>query len=93
MDRNRRYDVFDELLNLMRDMNDKSITLTKKDVCDGDNFLIFGFGYDSHTITFKKTRSGIWYLFFDNDEPMLLEECPTLFYETLVKNLKKVKHS
>ena len=82
-----RFDTFGTLLNKLKGMENKSITLTEKDIYRGDRFLIFGFGYDSHTITFKKRKDGVWFIFFNNDEPIILEECPTSFFLTLIKNL------
>ena len=80
------YDTFGTLLDKLRGMENKSITLTKTDVVEGDNFLIFS-AYDSITITFKRRYDGIWVIYFSNDEPILLEDCPMSFYLTLLKNL------
>ena len=82
------YEIFDELLNKVRGMENKSITLTKNDVYKGDNFLIFGVGYDEHTITLKRRYDGVWVVLFDHDERILLENCPPSFWKTLLKNLK-----
>ena len=81
------FDVFSELLNKLENMEGKSITLTKAD-CPNDNFLIFGFGYDEHTITFKRRwRDNLWMVCIKGDEPILLEDCPPSFYRTLVNFL------
>ena len=64
----------------------KSITLTKEDIASGDTFLIFS-AYDSHTITFKRRYDGVIVLLLDNDERILLEDCPDSFFYTLIKNL------
>ena len=80
------YDTFGTLLDKLRGMENKSITLTKTDVVEGDNFLIFS-AYDSITITFKRRYDGIWVVCFNNDEPILLEDCPMSFHLTLLKNL------
>lgn len=81
------WETMDKVWEKLRNYNGKSITLTKNDVVEGDNFLIFGFGYDEHTITFRKRYDGVWVIHFTNDEPILLEECPITFYYTLLKNL------
>ena len=80
------YEIFGRLLNKVSENMGKSITLTKNDVADGDNFLIFS-AYDSITITFKKRYDGVFVVLFNGGEPMLLENCPTSFYRTLLKNL------
>jgi hypothetical protein len=80
------YDTFGTLLDKLSGMENKSITITKTDVVEGDNFLIFS-AYDSITITFKRRYDGIWVVCFNNDESILLEDCPMSFYLTLLKNL------
>ena len=80
------YDTFGTLLNKLRGMENKSITLTKADIVEGDNFLIFS-AYDSITLTFKRRYDSVWVVCFSNDEPILLEDCPMSFYLTLLKNL------
>lgn len=81
------YEIFDELLTKLRGMEGKSITLTEKDIYPTDNFLIFGFGYDEHTITFRKRYDGVWVVVFSHDDKMLLGDCPPSFWRTLLKNL------
>lgn len=80
------FDLFLEVLNKIRPMVGKSITLTPNDIVAGDSFLIFS-AYDSHTITFKKRYDGVIVLLFDNDDSILLEDCPDSFLKTLNKNL------
>ncbi len=63
-----------------------SITFTKDNVAEGDDFLILGCGYDQCTVTFKRP-SDLWWVCFDNDEPMLLEDCPDSFYCSILKNI------
>ena len=79
-------DLFGAVLDKVYPMIGKSITLTRKDIAEGDNFLLFS-AYDSHTITFKKRYDGVIVLAFDNDSPILLENCPDSFFRTLIKNL------
>lgn len=80
------FDLFSRVLDKIYPMIGKSITLTPNDIASGDNFLIFS-AYDSHTITFKKRYDGVIVLLFDHDSPILLENCPDSFLETLNKNL------
>lgn len=81
-------DLFGKVLNKIYGMIDKSITLTEKDLHPTDHFLLLGKNTsESCTITFKRTNSGLIMLLFDNDEPILLENCPESFYKTLLKNL------
>lgn len=79
-------DLFGKVLDKVYPMLGKSITLTREDVASGDRFLIFS-AYDSHTITFTRSFSGVITLLFDHDEPILLEDCPDSFFQTLIKNL------
>lgn len=79
-------DLFGKVLDKVYSMIGKSITLTREDIASGDTFLIFS-AYESHTITFKRRYDGVIVLLLDNDEPILLEECPDSFLRTLIKNL------
>lgn len=73
-------------LDLLHKLTDGlEITFTPDNVADGDNFLIFS-AYKSVKCTFK--NCGLWYVLFDCDEPMLLEECPESFYRSILKNIK-----
>lgn len=80
------FELFLSVLAKIRTMIGKSITITREDVASGDTFLIFS-ACDSHTITFKRRYDGVIVLLFDNDEPILLEDCPDSFLRTLIKNL------
>jgi hypothetical protein len=80
------FELFISVLTKIRTMIGKSITLTREDVASGDTFLIFS-AYDSHTITFKRRSDGVIVLLFDNDDSILLEDCPDSFLRTLIKNL------
>ena len=86
------YDLFDKVLNVFRNVeygykNGIDITFTPKNVAYGDHFLIFS-AYKSCTCHFWKTSSGIIYVDFDGDEPMLLENCPESFFESILLNAK-----
>lgn len=82
------FDYFDAVLTkLYNGYMDKSIVLTEENVHPTDHFLLLGeLAHESITITFKN-HGGIIYVYFDCDEPMRLEECPTSFYRTLLKNM------
>ena len=87
-----RYDLFDKVLNGIYGYYKKNgkylkITFTPKNVAEGDRFLIFS-AYKETTCTFK-WRGDLLAVYFDNDEPMLLEECPDSFYRSILKNLPK----
>ena len=75
--------LFEHVLRKIKD--DMTITFTKDNIADGDNFLLLGCGYDSCTITFR--CFGLWYVLFDNDEPMLLEDVPDSFLRSILKNI------
>ena len=81
-------DIFSEVLDaLNKKGNNYEITFTKDNVARGDNFLLF---YDNRGITCKFTRgwSGVWRVWFNEDNPMLLENCPDSFLESILKNIK-----
>ena len=82
------FDYFGAVLaKLFNGYMDKSIVLTEENVHPTDHFLLLGkHAHESITITFKN-HGGIIYVYFDCDEPMRLEECPTSFYRTLLKNM------
>lgn len=82
------FDYFGAVLaKLFNGYMDKSIVLTEENVHPTDHFLLLGeLAHESITITFKN-HGGIIYVYFDCDEPMRLEECPTSFYRTLLKNM------
>lgn len=79
------YELFDKVLNKIEE--GMTITFTKDNIADGDDFLILDCGYDSCTITFKRFGD-IWYVLFDNDEPILLENVPVSFLRSILKNIK-----
>lgn len=77
------FGIFTKVLKVLKD--GMEITFTADNVAPGDNFLLFGY-YKSCTCTFR--NHGLWYVYFDNDEPMLLENCPESFYRSIIKNAK-----
>ena len=76
-------DLYSEVLNKIKD--GMEITFTPNNVAWGDNFLIFS-ATKKIKVTFK--NFGLWYVLFDGDEPMLLENCPDSFLESILKNIK-----
>ena len=81
----RNYELFDNVLKAIYD--GMEITFTPKNVAYGDRFLIFS-AYDKITVKFH-TRSVPFWVEFDGDEPMLLENCPDSFFESILKNVPK----
>lgn len=77
--------TFAKLLAYLKDGTE--ITFTTENIADGDDFLIL---YPNRpcTCTFKRSPWGVWYVYFDGDEPMLLEDCPESFYRSILKNIK-----
>lgn len=79
-------DEFGKLLDVIKD--GMKITLTQMDCVWGDNFLIFNDYRPEITVTIHTNRVPYW-LDFDGDEPMLLENCPDAFFTTLRKNIER----
>lgn len=80
-----RHEIVDALYDNLKD--GMTFTLTPKDIAYRDRFLIFS-AYDKQVITIHMNRVP-WWVEFDEDEPMLLEDCPTSFYRTLLLNIGK----
>jgi len=81
---NKDYELFSKVLKKIKD--GMSITFTKENIAEGDTFLILGCGYDTCTITFKRPCD-LWWVYFDNDEPLLLENVPNSFLRSIIKNI------
>lgn len=77
---------FSKLLSVIK--NGMKITLSQMDCVWGDNFLIFSDYRPYQTITLHTNRVPYW-IDFDGDEPMLLEDCPEAFFTTLRKNIER----
>ena len=77
---------FSKLLSVIK--NGMKITLSQMDCVWGDNFLIFSDYRPYQTITLHTNRVPYW-IEFDEDEPMLLEDCPEAFFTTLRKNIER----
>ncbi len=77
-------DLFEKALDLIKD--GMSIVFTPKNVAWGDDFLIFS-AYKKIKVTFR-WHSLLW-VEFDGDDPMLLENCPDSFFESIIKNIEE----
>lgn len=80
----KRNDLFSQVLDKIYD--GLKITFTPQNVAEDDNFLIFS-ACRKQTITFHTNRVPFW-IDFDGDEPMRLEDCPTSFFRSILKNIK-----
>lgn len=76
--------LFCKVLDVIHD--GMQITFTPDNVAVGDNFLIFS-AYKSCTCTFHTSHCPYW-VEFDGDEPMLLENCPDSFFRSIIKNAR-----
>ena len=76
-------DLFWKVLEKTRD--GMKITFTPNNIADGDNFLIFSANKEI-TATIHRNRVPYW-VEFDCDEPILLEDCPESFYKSILKNI------
>ena len=84
-DYKERAKLFGEVMTAITD--GMSIVFTPDNVDAGDDFLIFS-AYKSIKVTFHKNRVPFW-VEFEGDEPMLLENCPTSFFRSILKNIKR----
>jgi len=77
-------DLFNEVISKIKD--GMSITFTLENIADGDDFLIL---YPDRpcTVTFH-TKSVPYWVDFEGEEPMRLEDCPESFYRSILKNIK-----
>lgn len=82
----RDYTLFGNLLSQIKD--GMQITFTKKNVAEGDDFLIFNNDDESTTITLHTKCVPFW-IEFDNAEPMRLEDTPVSFWKSILKNIEK----
>ena len=78
-------DTFSLLLSKIE--NGMTFTLTKKDCAFADDFLLFS-GCRKQTITLHTNCVPYW-IDFDGDEPMRLEDTPCTFWQTLLLNIDK----
>ena len=78
-------DLYSQVLDKIYD--GLKITFTPSNVAWGDRFLIFTSYRKKQTVTFH-TKSVPYWLEFDGDEPMRLEDCPDSFLESILLNIK-----
>ena len=80
----KNYELFSKVLGKLKD--GMKITFTPSNVAAGDSFLIFSC-CEKQTVTFHTRRVPFW-MEFEDDEPMLLEDAPDSFYRSILKNIK-----
>lgn len=80
----RNYDLFSEVLGKIKD--GMKISFTENNVAHDDDFLIFSYR-KKQTVTFH-TKSVPYWIEFDGDEPMLLENVPNSFLRSILQNIK-----
>lgn len=80
----RNHQLFARVLNKI--CEGMTITFTENTIAEGDSFLILGCGYDKCEVSFH-CHGGLWWVYFDNDEPMLLEDVPDSFLRSILKNI------
>lgn len=77
-------DLFGKVLEKVYD--GMEITFNRNNVAAGDRFLILQ-GGRSITCKFVIGGGGIIRVYFDGDEPMLLEDCPESFLRSILLNV------
>lgn len=82
----QRHTLFSKVLDKIKD--GMKITFTPNNVVEYDDFLIFNKYRRKQTITFH-TKSVPFWIEFDGDEPMRLEDVPTSFLESILKNIPR----
>ena len=81
-------DRIELFVNILKKLVDgMAIIFTPNNVANGDKFLIFGSWRKQIVCKFKRRSDGVWKVYFDGGEPMLLEDCPTSFYESILLNI------
>lgn len=74
---------FSTLLSLIKD----GMTFILNEGNSIGHFLLFSDYYPTQTITLHTNCVPYW-VEFDGDEPMRLEDCPDCFFDTLILNIK-----
>lgn len=77
--------LFSQVIGKIKD--GMSITFNPFNVHEDDDFLVFNTLMDKTKVTFHTNRVPYW-VEFDNDEPILLENCPESFFRSILKNIK-----
>ena len=78
------YDLFDKVIKAIYSGKVKEITFTRNNIAEGDDFLNLR-TYESITCKFIPRCPIV--VTFDEDEPMLLENCPDSFLESILLNI------
>lgn len=78
-----RYDLFSNVLVLIAKYGVLKLHFTEDNVAPGDEFLIFS--ASDHCDCKIGWRGDLVWVYFSEDEPMLLEDCPISFLESIVK--------
>lgn len=81
---NRDYSLFTKVLGKLKE--GMSITFCQNNIAEGDGFLILGCGRDQVKVTFRRPGD-LWWVCFEGDEPMLLEDCPDSFFRSILNNI------
>ena len=79
-------DLFSKVLDKIK--NGMEITLTPSNVARGDRFILFNDFRKSVKVKFLTSGSGLIWVWFDGGSPMLLENCPDSFLETILRNIE-----
>ena len=74
---------FSQVLGLLSKHGRLELTFNKENVAKGDSFLIFS-AYPEQKIKIGWIGDLVWVI-FDGDSPMLLENCPESFLESIIK--------
>lgn len=78
-----RYELFLEVMSLVDKRKYLELTFTEDNVAPGDHFLFFK---KENSCTCKVGWiGGLLWVTFSNAGPMLLEDCPTSFLESIIK--------
>ena len=84
MKKKSKIELFVECLRKLED--GLTIAFNRGNIAFGDNFLILTDYRPEIKVTFKR-RGDLWWCYFDGGEPMLFEEVPISFVESILKNL------
>lgn len=77
---------FSKVLNLLgKKGSGFKIKFNEGNVADGDNFLNLSY-WKEIECEFTRGLGGIWWVSFDGDDSMPLENCPESFFGSILKN-------
>ena len=81
----KNYDLFDKVIKAIYSGELTEITFTKDNIAEGDEFLNLDTYPDIKCEFIPRCPIVVT---FDCDEPMLLEDCPDSFLESIALNIK-----